>query len=648
MTLLKKITLWLLVLALLCGQTAAALGEGEMVLLDEYDEQGKPLEEETELEETELEEAELVYEETAPTAAPETPASMQLIVVTPAPATPVPAPTATPAPEANALHVGDTGALVKQLQTRLAELGYYTGKISGYYGENTRRAVAAFQADFGLNPNGLAGDATQSAMLSAQYRPLRYGSSGEDVKRLQKRLALLGYYGGKVSGNYLDSTGAAVAAFRQKMGWGTSPEAEPELQALLFSTDAREAVASAVTAAPGVVVRNAQPTPQGPNPSPTVAFEKKLSYETTGAAVKTLQERLTELGYYTGPISGNFLGHTRNAVKAFQKQNALNADGVVGEGTWNAIFNDPDVVRPGEPAKVPLMSDALPYHLVVDVTNQIVTVFVRNENGEYTIPIKDMMCSSGTRNNPSPIGDWVLNGRHTTWCYFPTWGDYARYWTQITPSVAFHSVLYNSVDVMDLRTKSYRMLGSRASHGCVRLQVADAKWIYDYVDKGTVVTITASLDSDPEKKASQIKPALNTKNMLPVATPKPTQEPVYVSGAEPPLPLQKLSVNSSGKAVWWLQNKLAELGYYTGRITGTYLDGTKNAVKAFQKAHGLNASGTADVRTLEVLYAGDMQMATPAPTAAPIATPAPTPAAEDIPTAAPESEATRRPSLIGP
>ena len=107
-------------------------------------------------------------------------------------------------------------------------------------------------------------------------------------------------------------------------------------------------------------------------------------------------------------------------------------------------------------------------------------------------------------------------------------------------------------------------------------------------------------------------------------------------------------MNSSGKAVWWLQNKLAELGYYTGRITGTYLDGTKNAVKAFQKAHGLNASGTADVRTLEVLYAGDMKMATPAPTAAPIATPAPTPAAEDIPTAAPESEATRRPSLIGP
>ena len=56
-----------------------------------------------------------------------------------------------------------------------------------------------------------------------------------------------------------------------------------------------------------------------------------------------IARRLTELGYYEGNISGNFLGNTRNAVKAFQKQNNLEADGIIGEQTWNVLFNDSDV-----------------------------------------------------------------------------------------------------------------------------------------------------------------------------------------------------------------------------------------------------------------------------------------------------------------
>ena len=102
--------------------------------------------------------------------------------------------------------------------------------------------------------------------------------------------------------------------------------------------------------------------------------------------------------------------------------------------------------------------------------------------------------------------------------------------------------------------------------------------------------------------------------MLPVATPQPTQEPVYLSGARPPLPLVKLSKGDQGEAVWWLQKKLTEMGYFTGKCSGSYLDGTVKAVAAFQSDHALSASGTADVQTLQLLYEKELATIAPAPT----------------------------------
>ena len=283
-------------------------------------------------------------------------------------------------------------------------------------------------------------------------------------------------------------------------------------------------------------------------PAPTTGFTRTLKKGSSGSDVKKVQQRLTDLMYYTGPVNGSYQAKTVAAVKKFQKQNGLPADGSVGAATWDALFNSEGAVPPdatacptAEPTPVPDPA----FHIVVDVNNQVVIVYGRDENGDYTQVVREMICSSGTKKNPSSLGDFTLNGRKTKWCYFPAWGDYARYWTQITPSIAFHSVIYMKVNVMSLSVKSYKALGSRASHGCIRLLVSDAKWIYDNVDAGTVVTITDDLPSDPELKASVKQPALNYSNMLPVETPKPTAEPVYVSGGLPPMPLKQLKKNDS-------------------------------------------------------------------------------------------------------
>lgn len=52
---------------------------------------------------------------------------------------------------------------------------------------------------------------------------------------------------------------------------------------------------------------------------------------------KAVQQKLKELGYYSGSVDGVYGQGTRNAVIAFQKANGLTADGVVGQNTARAL-----------------------------------------------------------------------------------------------------------------------------------------------------------------------------------------------------------------------------------------------------------------------------------------------------------------------
>lgn len=505
------------------------------------------------------------------------------------------------------LKEGDEGDDVSTLQYRLKDLYYLTSDATGVYDAATTAAIKSFQEDFGLDATGEADAKTQSLLFAAQYRPLKKGCIGDDVKELQTRLTVLGYYKGKVSGEYLDATEEAVRAYQEANGEEVTGIADVDTLAVLLQA----AEESSETTDAGTVMQG------------TIAYTERLAKGSTGTLVKQLQIRLTELGYYSGPISGNFLGKTMTAVKTLQKQNGVTVDGIVGEVTWNLIFNDASVVLPDATPKPTPTPTPVPYAITVDVANQVTTVYGLDENNEHTVIVRQMLCSTGTKSNPSDPGDWVLTGRKAKWCYFPKWGGHARYWTRINSSIAFHSVIYNAVDTKALATSSYKNLGKRVSHGCIRLTVADAKWIYDNCGEGTVVSIVEDMPADPELRASLKLPALNTKTMLPEETPEPTASPTYVSDGLPPMPLEQLKKNDSSEAVYWMQMKLTELGYYHGKCSGTYLDGTVQAVKDFQKAAGLKVTGTATVATLEALYADVLTTPTiePTPTLAPTPTP---------------------------
>ena len=537
---------------------------------------------------------------------------------------------------------GMQGDEVTQIQQRLKDLGYYSGKVSGNFLDGTFAAVKRFQKDYGQDETGQVDENTYGLLMTAQYKVLRNGEDGDAVKRLQEHLISLDYLNTNATGKFRSATEKAVRAFQEHNGLEVTGVADVITQQLLFSTRA--------------LAKGAQPTPTpGPNADvgdindvvmvedgqgtadsrESVAYRKRLIRGSEGEDVKRVQTRLTELGFFDGPISGYYMNQTMASVKVFQEYNGLMVgDGEMDEETWNALFNAADVVNAEctpRPTPVPTM---VPYYVVVDVQNQATKVYAIDEDGEYTIPVKTMICSTGMVGTPSDVGDWVTDGRRAQWAYFSLYGSHARYWTKINEDIAFHSVIYNEVDNMALSVKSYNRLGSRASHGCIRLLVSDAKWIYENIRGGTTVRIVEDLPVDEELRYAIKQPRLNRELMWPATTPVPTVAPQYDPDGLPPMPFRQLQRESHGEDVYWLQCKLADLGYYTGTITGSYYKGTTNAVKAYQKDHDLNPDGKAGIKTLESIYADVLLKNTPTPTPDPEVTPSPAPTMTPEPTPA--------------
>ena len=59
---------------------------------------------------------------------------------------------------------GSTGSTVKSIQTKLKQLGYYSGAVDGIFGNKTKAAVIKFQGDYGLTKDGIVGSKTMQAL----------------------------------------------------------------------------------------------------------------------------------------------------------------------------------------------------------------------------------------------------------------------------------------------------------------------------------------------------------------------------------------------------------------------------------------------------------------------------------------------------
>jgi lipoprotein-anchoring transpeptidase ErfK/SrfK len=104
--------------------------------------------------------------------------------------------------------------------------------------------------------------------------------------------------------------------------------------------------------------------------------------------------------------------------------------------------------------------------------------------GEYRL-IKKFPCCVGAPGTPTLAGNWSIRGKGT---YFITdGGSKCWYYSQFIGSQMFHSQIYAYSDSPSRIVDG--SMGVACSHGCVRLYLQDAKWIYDTIPYGTRVYV---------------------------------------------------------------------------------------------------------------------------------------------------------------
>ena len=215
---------------------------------------------------------------------------------------------------------------VKKIQTRLQYYGFYSGKIDGIYGTGTVAAVRAFQSANGLKVDGAVGsstleklnasDSTSKSDLSTTFVKIKLGSNNAFVKTVQKRLWELGYYDGDWSGIFGNETWQAVKAF----------QADHDN----LKVD-------------GIVGEQTWKALNQGSATPS----KKDVQDADAAQLKVYQQKLKDLGWYNGNLTGKYDTATVAAVKAFQKAMGLTVDGAIGPKTL-AKMNGSNV--PTQPA----------------------------------------------------------------------------------------------------------------------------------------------------------------------------------------------------------------------------------------------------------------------------------------------------------
>ena len=440
------------------------------------------------------------------------------------------------------LKTGDKGDAVKALQERLIQFAFLNDRADGNYGPATTAAVKRFQnhllaqgvdANLGIEATGEATSATQLMLFSPEYSSyltdLAPGAEGSEVLRVERRLSQLGYLDATPDETLDNYAARCVAAFKAAARVGLGGTADKATFDALFSDGAPAAehyvlhdiaykdrgtairVVEELLLTEGMTIKQ----PNGryddtmrasveqlyawlagrgdPNAAlfadPEIltveaqdALQKGALENVQGmdmsneADVKRVQRRLHTLFYIDRfSIDGKFADGTRNALSLFQSTNGLPATGEADAATLEKLFSEEALTK------------RLPYRVEISLDNQRIYVYELNAANEYE-QTQEFKCSTGLGNS-TPRGIFLDAYPANTWHYFEKFNCWAKYSFEVEGNIMIHSVLFDDNDSSTLRENSLYALGQKASHGCIRLKVSDAYWLFSHCKRGTLVIV---------------------------------------------------------------------------------------------------------------------------------------------------------------
>ncbi|WP_096437545.1 peptidoglycan-binding protein [Alteribacter populi] len=253
------------------------------------------------------------------------------------------------------LHFGMSNDDVKALQETLKEKGFFDyHTATGNYLEITRKAVTDFQKANGLTADGIAGPKTFGALKDGNASSessndgssdsnskavpdthlLRQGTSGNAVTLLQEKLNDLGYLSASPTGNFGSQTKEAVTAYQKAHSLQIDGIAGPQTIGRINEGNSKKH--SPETPSSSESSSSGNESSSG-NSSSSLPSSGILRFNDRNTSVGALQEHLKKHGFYDHSVTNIYGTKTRDAVRKFQKEAAIQVDGIAGPQTFKAL-----------------------------------------------------------------------------------------------------------------------------------------------------------------------------------------------------------------------------------------------------------------------------------------------------------------------
>ncbi len=422
----------------------------------------------------------------------------------------------------------------------------------------------------------LQGEVAGLESSAGNYKSLRQGNTGLAVQALQTRLKELGYFTEEVSGVFDADTEAAVRRFEQTYGTMQTGVATADLQSRLFSSDALVYGSEAYNAA-------------------VVAQYRVLQRGDVGSSVYSLQQRLKNLGYPIGELTGIYDNETANAVMLFYEAYGLTASDVANVALQKELYSD-SARTYGDADSAPVSASSsmnvMNEDTVQEIQQRLIDLGylsgsadgVLDRRTEIAARLFEEACGQLSSGEMGSDLQALLSVENA-----PSFDTFSARYANLIEGSSGESVSRLQERLVELGFASGSATGEYGSATTASVKLFQGKNGLEETGVASVYTqavlySTFALNIDGETAISTV----------PAATAAP-EAPAVEEAAT------RLAVGSTGETVLRLQQRLTELGFVSS-VTGNYDNLTGRAVSSFQASIGCDPDGVATEALQAFLY----------------------------------------------